>query len=171
MAGAKLPSILVDINTFLKDESFAGRANAVTLPKVVVKTMDMTMAGVAGDMERDLGRLEKLESEITISDYSDKVVDLVGSRESRDEVLELRGAVDRDGQVKTVVVRLQGYWKSTEFNEWAPEKESTMKFAVAVELFHFEMDGKELIYIDKLNNEFRVNGKDRNKEIRTALAQ
>jgi uncharacterized protein len=34
-----------------------------------------------------------------------------------------------------------------------------------------EVDGRELIHIDKLNNRFRVNGKDRNKEIREALAQ
>lgn len=169
--GAKLPSVLVDVNSFFKDESFAGRCNTATLPKVVTKTMDAAMAGVAGDIERDLGRLEKLESEVTISDYSDRVTDLLGARESRDEVFTLRGAVDRDGVIKTAIVRMQGFWKSVEFNEWAPEKEATMKFAIAVEMFHFEVDGKELIYIDKLNNEFRVNGKDRNKEIRAALAQ
>lgn len=168
---AKLPSILVDINSFFRDESFAGRCNTVTLPKIVVKTMDMVMAGVAGDMERELGRLEKLEAEVTISDYSDRVTSLLGARNSREEVIELRGGVERDSGMKTVIVRLQGFWKSAEFNEWAPEKEATMKFAIAVELFHFELDGKELIYIDKLNNEFRVNGVDRNKELRTALAQ
>jgi P2 family phage contractile tail tube protein len=169
--GAKLPSILVDMNAFFQDESFAGLCNTVALPKVVVKTMDAVMAGVAGDIERDLGRLEKLEAEVTISDYPEKVTDLVGSRESRDEVFTIRGALDRDGAVKTVIVRMQGFWKSTEFNEWAPEKEATMKFGVAVEFFHFEVDGKERIYIDKMNNIFRINGKDRNKEIRQALAQ
>lgn len=169
--GAKLPSVLIDINCFFKDESYAGLANACTLPKVVVKTMDMVLSGSAGDVERDLGRLEKLESEVTISDYADKVTGYVGSRTSRDEVFTLRGAVDVAGTVKTVVVKMQGFWKSIDFNEWAPEKESTMKFAIAVDLFSFEVDGKELIYIDKLNNEFRVNGEDRNKEIRAALAQ
>jgi len=169
--GAKLPSVLIDINSFFKDESFAGRCNTATLPKVVTKTMDAVMSGTAGDVERDLGRLEKLECEVFVSDYSDRVTDLLGSRESRDEVFMLRGAIDRDGAVKTVIVRMQGFWKSAEFNEFAPEKEATMKFGIAVELFHFEVDGKELIYIDKLNNEFRINGKDRNKEIRAALAQ
>lgn len=169
--GAKLPSVLVDINSFFKDESFAGRCNACSLPKVVVKTIDLTMSGVAGDIERDLGRLEKLEADVTVSDYSERITSLLGSRSSRDEVFTLRGAVDIAGVIKTAIVRMQGFWKSTEFNAWEPEKEATMKFAIAVELFHFEIDGKELIYIDKLNNEFRVNGVDRNKEIRTALAQ
>jgi uncharacterized protein len=169
--GAKLPSILVDMNAFFADESFAGLCNTIALPKVVTKTMDAVMAGVAGDIERDLGRLEKLEAEVTISDYSTRVTDYLGSRSSRDEVFSVRGALDRDGAVKTVIVRMQGFWKSAEFNEFAPEKEATMKFGIAVEFFHFEVDGKELIYIDKLNNIFRVNGKDRNKEIRQALAQ
>lgn len=168
---AQLPTILVDVNAFFKDESFAGRCNTVTLPKVVTKTIDQTLAGVAGDIERDVGKLEKLECEVTISDYATKVIDLVGNRESRDEVFAVRGAIDVGGTIKTVVVRQQGFWKSLELNEFKPESEATTKFAIAVEMFELEIDGKEVIYIDKLNNVFRVNGKDRNEAIREALAQ
>ncbi|MFD2954775.1 phage major tail tube protein, partial [Klebsiella pneumoniae] len=46
---AKLPSVLLDINAFFKDESFAGVCNTVTLPKIVTKTTDFVLAGVAGD--------------------------------------------------------------------------------------------------------------------------
>lgn len=168
---AKLPSVLVDINCFFDDESFAGVANTMTLPKIATKTIDMVMSGVAGDMARDVGRLEKLECEVTISDYATRIINLVGSRESREEVFIARGAVDVDGVIKTVVIRQQGFWRELEFNEWAPEKESTNKFAINVEMFEFEMDGREIIHIDKLNNIFRVNGNDRNQPIREALAQ
>lgn len=168
---AKLPSILVDVNAFFKDESFAGLCNTMSIPKILTKTIDQTLSGVAGDIERDVGKLEKLESEVTISDYSEKVLDLIGSRESRDEVFTVRGALDVNGQIKTVVVRQQGFWKGVEFNEFKPESEATSKFSIAVEMFEMEVDGRELIHIDKLNNRFRVNGKDRNKEIREALAQ
>ncbi|UTZ44633.1 phage major tail tube protein [Vibrio campbellii] len=81
---------------------------------MVVKTTDMVLAGYAGDIERDLGKLEKLESEVTISEYNPKVIDLVGDRESRDEQFVIRGALDVDGQIKSVVVRQQGFWKSFE---------------------------------------------------------
>lgn len=168
---AKLPSVLVDMNAFFKDQSYAGLCNTVTLPKVVTKTIDQTMAGVAGDIERDVGKLEKLECEVTITDYSGTVIGLVGSRDSRDEVFTLRGAVDVDGTIKTVIVRQQGFWKSVEFNEWKPESEATTKFAIAVEMFELEIDGTEVIHIDKMNNVFRINGVDRNEAIRTALAQ
>lgn len=168
---AKLPSVLNDINAFFKDESYAGLCNTVTLPKVVVKTVDQVLAGVAGDIERDVGKLEKLESEVTISDYSPKVLALVGSRTSRDEVFVVRGAMDRDGEISTVIVRQAGFWKSTEFNEFKPETEATTKFAIAVEFYELEIDGTEVIHIDKMNNIFRVGGVDRNEEIRAALAQ
>lgn len=168
---AKLPTVLVDINAFFKDKSFAGLCNLVTLPKIATKTIDQTLAGVAGDIERDIGKLEKLECEVTISDYSRDVIDLVGSRKSRDEVFTLRGAIDAEGAIKTLVVHMQGFWKSVEFAEFKPETETTTKFAIAVDMFELELDGVELIHIDKLNNIFRINGSDRNTEIRQALAQ
>ncbi|MFW1108924.1 hypothetical protein CGI16_23265 [Vibrio parahaemolyticus] len=169
---AKLPSVLVDINAFFKDESFAGVCNTVTLPKIVTKTTDFVLAGVAGDIERDLGKLEKLESEVTISDYSSKVIDLVGNRESRDQQFVIRGAVDVDGTIKSVVVRMQGFWKSYEHGgDFKPEEEAALKFAIGVEVYELEIDGKEVVFIDKLNNVFRVNGNDRNQAIREALAQ
>ncbi len=169
---ARLPSVINDINAFFKDESFAGVCNTVTLPKVVVKTTDMVLAGYAGDIERDLGKLEKLESEVTISEYNSKVIDLVGNRESRDEQFVIRGALDVDGQIKSVVVRQQGFWKSYEHGgDFKGEEEAALKFAIAVEVYGLEIDGKEVVFIDKPNNIFRVNGKDRNQAIREALAQ
>ncbi|PMN73146.1 phage major tail tube protein [Enterovibrio norvegicus] len=169
---ARLPSIINDINAFFKDESFAGLCNTVTLPKVVVKTTDMVLAGYAGDIERDLGKLEKLESEVTISAFDPKVIDLVGDRASRDEQFVIRGAVDADGQIKSVIIRMQGFWKSYEHGgDFKGEEEATLKFAIAVDVYGLEIDGKEVVFIDKPNNIFRVNGKDRNQAIREALAQ
>lgn len=168
---SRLPTIINDINAFIKDTEFAGLANVATLPKIVTKTTDMVLAGVAGDIERDLGKLEKLESDVTISDYSPLVIDLIGSRSSREETLTLRGALDVGDKISTLVIKMQGFWKSLEFNEFKPETEATTKFAIAVEVYTLELDGKEIIHIDKMNNIFRVNGNDRNKEIREALAQ
>ncbi|HGY9586741.1 TPA: phage major tail tube protein [Vibrio harveyi] len=171
MAG-RIPSVLVDFNAFLKNESFAGQANKMTIPKIVTKTIDFDGAGIGGTMKRDVGKLEAMESEVTISDYPEKVFDLIGSRESRDEQFVVKGALDVGGQIKSVVVRQSGFWRETEFNEWAAGGvEATTKFVIDVEFFELEVDGKEVLHIDKLNNVFRVNGKDRNKEIRQALGQ
>lgn len=171
MAG-RIPSVLVDFNAFLKNESFAGVANKLTIPKVVTKTIDFEGAGIGGTMKRDVGKLEAMESEVTFSDYTEKAFDLIGSRESRDEQFVVKGALDVAGKIKSVVVRQSGFWREIEFNGWdAGGVEATTKFVIDVEFFELEIDSKEVIHIDKLNNVFRVNGKDRNKEIRQALGQ
>lgn len=168
---ATLPGVLQDINAFFQDESFAGICNTMTLPKIVVKTVDQTLSGFAGDIERSLGKLEKLETEVTISSFKPRVIGLVGSRSSRDEVFVVRGAVEVGGSISTVIVRQSGLWKSLELNEFKPETETSTKFAIAVEYFEMEIDGVEVIYIDKANNIFRTNGVDHNEAKRAALAQ
>lgn len=172
MAG-RIPSVLADFNAFFKNESYAGLANKVTLPKIAVKTIDFDGAGIGGTMKRDVGKLEAMESEITISDYASKVLDNIGSRESRDEQIVFRGALDQNGQIKTCIVRMSGFWREVEFNEWAAGGvEATTKFVIDIEFIEIELDGAILFKVDKLNNEFvGPNGKDRNKEIRQALGQ
>lgn len=168
---ARMPSVLSDINAFFRDDSYAGQCNTVTLPKIAVKTATYVMAGVGGDIEKSLNKLEAMESTVTISNYADRVINLLGSNDSRDEVMTFRGAMDDDGTIRTVVVRQQGFWKQLDFNEWKPEEEATNQFTIAVEMFELEIDGREIIHIDKMNNRFRVNGVDRNAAIRAALAQ
>lgn len=169
---AQLPSMLVDINAFFKDQSFAGLCNTVTLPKVVTKTVDQVLAGVAGDIARNIGKLEKLECEVTIADYATKIIDLVGDPNSRDEQFIIRGFLDTHDTQKSVMVKMQGFWKSMEYGgEFKPEEEAAMKFAIDVEVYTVEIENDEIIHIDKMNNIFRVNGKDRNQKWREALAQ
>jgi P2 family phage contractile tail tube protein len=168
---ARLPSVLQDMNAFFRDSSYAGQCNTVTLPTVAVKTADFVMAGVGGDMQKGLNKLEAMESTVTISNYAPRIIGLLGSNDSRDEVMTFRGALDDDGTIRTVIVRQQGLWKQMEFNEWAPESEGTNQFTISVEMFELEIDGQEVIHVDKMNNVFRVNGVDRNAAIRSALAQ
>ncbi|MDE1464783.1 phage major tail tube protein [Spartinivicinus poritis] len=164
-----VPSILTDMNAFFKDESFVGICNTITLPKVAYKTSDFTLAGVAGDIERSLHKLEKLEAEVTVSDYNAKVIDLLGQPESKQEEFRIRGSLDVNGEIKAIMVKLKGLWKSMEFNEFKPESEATLKFAIVADVYEFEMDNNQLIYIDKKNYEVKINGVDRTKAIREAL--
>ncbi|WP_163836959.1 phage major tail tube protein [Spartinivicinus ruber] len=166
---ASVPSILTDMNAFFKDESFAGICNTITLPKIAFKTSDFTAAGIAGDIERSLHRLEKLEAEVTISSYSNKVLELLGQPESTQEEFRIRGSLDVNGDIKAIMIKLRGLWKSMELNEFKPESEATMKFAIVPDLYQFELEGSELFYIDKKNYEVRINGEDRTKKIREAL--
>lgn len=168
---SRMPSVLTDMNAFFADESFAGIANTITLPTIAVKTVDMTLSGFAGDIERDVGKLEKLETQVTISDYSSKVTGFVGARSSRDEVMSFRGALDVDGEIVPVIVKASGFWKSVGFNDWTVGVETTTQFTITLNMFEITVNGNELFHIDKDLNIFRVNGVDRNEAIRSALAQ
>ncbi|MGL5589075.1 MAG: phage major tail tube protein [Aeromonas veronii] len=168
---AKLPHILSDMNVFLMDETFAGQMNKMTMPEFVLKVVDKVTSGTAGTIERSLGRLEKLESEVRIEAYHARVTGLVGSNKGREETLILRGALDVDGGHVPLIVRFNGLWKSMALGEWAPESEVDIKCKVAIEHFELEIDGKEFIYIDKLTNVWRMNGVDLTKEIRACLGQ
>lgn len=168
---ARLPSVIVDMNCFFQDESFAGLINKLTLPKIAVKMAEKAMSGTAGTVERSLGRLEKLEGDITIEAFHPKVLEMPGSNDSRSELFIVKGALDQDGTIADLVVRFSGFWKDVELGEVNPEKEMEVKSSIAIEHFELEIDGKELIYIDKLTNVWRMNGKDRTKEIRRALGQ
>lgn len=168
---AKLPHILTDMNVFLKDETFAGHMNKMTMPKFVLKVVEKALSGSAGAIERSLGRLEKLESEVSIEAFHPVVIGLVGSNASREETLILRGALDVDGGHVPLVVRFSGLWKDLDLGEFKPEGEVEVKSNVAIEHFELEIDGKEFIYVDKLTNVWRMNGVDLTKDIRACIGQ
>lgn len=168
---AKLPHVLTDMNAFLKDESYAGQLNSMTMPKFVVKMVEKATSGTAGAIERSLGRLEKLETEINMEAFAPEIIGMVGSNASRDEVVIIRGALDVDGGHVPLVVRLSGFWADLDMGELKPEGETNVKSRVAIEHFELEIDGREIIYLDKLTNIWRMNGVDRTAEIRACLGQ
>ena len=168
---AKLPHILTDMNVHLMDETFAGQMNKMTMPEFILKVVEKVTSGTAGSIERSLGRLEKLESEVSLEAFHPRVQGLVGSNASRDETLILRGALDVDGGHVPLVVRFSGLWKSLNLGEFKPEGEIDIKSNVAIEHFELEIDGKEFIYVDKMTNVWRRNGVDLTKRIRECLGQ
>ena len=169
----KIPSVLADFNAFFADKSYAGRANKVTLPKIAVKTIEIEGAGIGGSIKRSLGKLEAMESEVTVSDYDEKLIGFVGDPRSRNEPILFRGALDQNGEIKTCLVRMRGFWSEMDFNEWSGGgSEATQKFKIEIEFLEIELNGKKLLTIDKLNNDFiGPDGVNKNKLIKQALGQ
>lgn len=168
---AKLPHVLTDMNVFIKEDTFAGQLNKMTMPEFVLKTAEKVTSGTAGAIERSLGRLEKLESEIIMEAFDSRLFGLIGNPEARDEMIILRGALDIGSEHVQLTVRMSGLWKSLALGEFAPEAEIELKSNVAIEHFELEIDGREFIYIDKLTNVVRFDGVDMTKQIRACLGQ
>lgn len=168
---AKLPHVLTDLNVFIDGDTFAGQLNKMTMPKFILKTVEKLTSGTAGSIERSLGRLEKLESEITMEAYDQRLMALPGNPASRDEVVIVRGALDVGSEHAEVICRFSGLWKDLDLGEWSPEKEVELKSMVAIEHFELEIDGREYVYVDKLTNVWRMGGVDLTKQIRACLGQ
>ncbi|MGL5286163.1 MAG: phage major tail tube protein [Aeromonas sp.] len=167
----KLPHILTDMNVFMLDESFAGQVNTMTMPKIAYKVVEKILSGAAGTIDRSLGRLEKMEIEVNIEAFNDRLIGMVGSNDAREEVVVVKGALDVDGTHKQIIVRFSGFWRDLDPGEFKPEGETAVKSMVSLEHYELELDGRELVYVDVLTNVVRFNGVDRTAEIRACLGQ
>ncbi len=72
-----LPKTLKNFNLFIEGESYAGRIEELTLPKLSRKMEKYRGGGLNGDIEIDLG-MEKLEMEFTLREYSREVLNQWG---------------------------------------------------------------------------------------------
>lgn len=164
----RYPSILEDINLFIDDNSFAGEIKKQKLPDVSLKVEAFRPGGIGMEIEQATG-LEKMDTELELYSYDKRVLGLVGKRTSRDTPLVARGAVMSDGEMRTVVVRMQGLWKKYEGGDWEPAKEGVTKFTVNLDHYELEIDGEEIYYIDAKTKVFRINGEDQFEALREAL--
>lgn len=168
--GAKIPSVLMDFNTILNGDSYAGIANKITLPPITMKTVDYDGTGMTGSGARDVGKMDKQQLAVTLSDYNSNMVGLVGSRDSKDNQLIFKGALDRNGDIKACKVTCSGYWSGATPADWTPGVEATMDFTVELDYYKLEIDDKIIWEIDRLNNKFiGPDGVDRNQKVNEAL--
>lgn len=164
----RYPSILEDFNAFINDNSYAGEVKKAKLPDVSLKTESFRPGGIGMEIEQATG-LEKMDVELEMATYDKRILGLVGKRTSRDTPLVLRGGVTSDGELKTVVVKMQGLWKKYEGGDWEAAKEGVTKFSVNLDHYELEIDGEEIYYIDAKTKVFRVNGEDQYEQLRQAL--
>ncbi|MCX8017175.1 MAG: phage major tail tube protein [Rhodocyclaceae bacterium] len=165
-----LPKVLKNMNLFVDGRGYAGRVDEIQLPKLALKTEEHRAGGMDAPIEIELG-MEKLEAELTVSDYDAELFRLFGLLESRSVPLTLRGAVQAQGQpqAQPVVVQLQGGIRSLEPSAWKPGDKSTIKASVAAHYYKLSINGADLIEIDLLNLVRRVGGVDQLASVRQAI--
>ena len=114
--------------------------------------------------------MEKLESNLTISDYDPEVFKLFGLLDRQDTPVTVRGAIQRQGETaQAVVIALRGGWKEIDSGTWKPGDKSTLKVAVAVNYFKLTIAGQEIVEIDAINLVRKVGGVDQMADIRNAI--
>ena len=163
-----LPKILKNFNAYVDGRGYAGRIEEITLPKLTIKTEDYQGAGMSAPVEIDLG-MEKLEMDLTFSEYDPELFKLFGLTNGSEFALTLRGALQGSGETSPVVINVRGYFKEMDFDSWKPAEKATLKCSVACNYYKLTIDGVELIEIDPINMVRTVNGADQLSEIRQAL--
>jgi P2 family phage contractile tail tube protein len=110
----QLPKVLKNMNLFVDGRGFAGRVDEIQLPKLALKTEEHRAGGMDAPIEIDLG-MDKLEAELTLSDYDPQVFKLFGLLDVQATPITLRGAIQAQGEAaKPVVVNLRGGLKAIE---------------------------------------------------------
>lgn len=110
-----LPKILKNFNVFVDGRGYAGRVEEITLPKLTIKTEEYQGAGMSAPVEIDMG-LEKLEMDLTFSEYDQELFKLFGLTNGSEFALTIRGALQGTGNTLPVIINVRGYFKEMDFD-------------------------------------------------------
>ena len=123
---------------------------------------------MSAPVEIDMG-LEKLEMDMTFSEYDPELFKLFGLTNGSEVAFTIRGALQGSGETSPVVINVRGFFKELDFDSWTPAEKATLKCSVACTYYKLTINGVELIEIDPINMIRNVNGSDQLIKIREAL--
>ena len=163
-----IPKVLKNFNLFVDGRGYAGRVDEVTLPKLSLKTEEFIGGGMDVPFELDMG-MNKLECDLTISEYDVEIIKMFGLREGAQVPLTMRGGLDGESGVTPVVINITGAWRDLDFGGWKAGEKAPLKVSVAARYYRLEIDGTELVEIDAENMVRKINGADQLEAMRSAL--
>ncbi len=165
----RIPKVLKNFNLFIKGKGFAGRVQEVTLPKLSIKTEEYSSGGMDIPVDLDMG-MEKMECQMTLSEYNPDVLKLFGlaSRSPVDAVL--KGALDDEESVTKVQVELRGMWKELDMGSWKTGEKQTLTASMSVRYYKLTIGPEVLVEIDATNFERKIYGADQLAQVRDILS-
>ena len=163
---AELPKTLKDFTIFLAGDEWGGRVLEGTPPKLALKTEEYLAGGMSAPVDIDMGTVEKLECELTFSEYAAGLYQQFGVA---DTLLTLRGAATNGTTTETVTYEMRGLIREIDPGAFKRGEQGSLKVTVTLSYLKVTIGGTEVIEIDPLNNIRRVGGKDQLADIRNAL--
>ena len=166
-----IPEKINDFNAYLDGNRMIGVGSSVTLPEVKMKSSTISGAGIGGEIESpDIGQFEPMEQEIQFSTLYSSAADMLSPLSPVHLTLRAAQQVStKSGGYAFKGLRVVEMGKVKSFNPGKIEKGSGMEATVKIEVTYLmiEVDGEQLVEIDKLNGVYKVNGKDMLADIRT----
>ena len=164
-----IPQVLFETNLFLGGISFSGDVPSVTLPKLTVKTDSFRGGGMGGEIEMDMG-LEKLEASFVTTGVRRESMKYFGLADQTSCNAVFRGAFKGlGGKVTPVIATMRGMLKELDMGDWKPGDKAENKYAMALQYYKLEVDGRVMYEIDMVNCVRVIDGVDQLAAERNAI--
>lgn len=160
---AEIPDKVVGFNVYTNGERI-GTTGKVDTPEFKMKTSTMSGAGISGEIDSPtLGQWEATEHEIPLALAGKDMALLL--QQGMNVQLIYRGSTQvalKSGGSALKPIRIVEGGMVKGFKGGSLEAGGQMEASVTIETVRYKMEsnGEELIAIDKLNDVYRVNGKD-----------
>lgn len=166
----KLPQTLTDFNLFLDGGVTRGVVSEIKLPDVAFETLEKNLSGYAGSFEVLTGRVGKLDAEIVCDSYAvEPISALIGSEESAQFPVILRGSLRSGGEDKGLKIIMQGVWSKYSQEPLKVNGEVKNRYSLSLQRYAAYHGAFELFYFDLPTWTIRTGGIDRTKDIRANL--
>lgn len=159
-----IPEKINDYNVYLDGNKMIGVAASATLPEVNMMTSTVSGVGVSGELDSPtIGQFESMEQEIQFNTLYSSAMDMLNPLSTVNLTFRAAQQVyDKTGGYAFKGLRVVEMGRVKKLNPGKIEKGESMEATVTMELTYImiEVDGKQLLEVDKLNGVYKVNGID-----------
>ena len=159
-----VPEKVNDANAYLDGVKMIGVGASFDLPEINMKTSTISGLGISGEIDSPvIGQFESMEQEIQFNTLYSSAVDMLNPLKTINLTFRAAQQVyDKTGGYAFKGLRVVMEGRVKKFKPGKIEKGEGMEASVTLELTSIlvEVDGTEVLAIDKLNGVYRVNGED-----------
>lgn len=170
-----IPEKLINFTCYLNGGTEIAGMVDVTLPTIEYLTETLSGAGIAGEIESITpGHTSAMSFSINFRSLVDKNISLI---KPETYAFEVKGALqETDPKTKKIIVRslavaVRGVPKKSDLGKLAPGKQTDSTGEFTCEYLKVDIDGKNIVEIDKHNMKHAIDGKDFLAEVRAALGK
>lgn len=158
--------LLQAFRAFIEDSLFLGTSK-VTLPKLEFLSETVTGDGILGETEViALGQTKVIKIPIELTNLEEKAFLLLNPTGIN---LTFRGAKQMESRIQPIKVVVKGKLTSFELGDFETAKKMGSKVELITDYLSIDMDGVNVLELDKKNYVYKVNGVDMLAELKLAL--
>lgn len=162
--GKNIPTKVNRYNVYNEAERLLGVGEEMPLPDFESSSETVSGAGILGEIEDPtIGYFTNQEMDVPFRVLDQEAVDLLD--QTKTVRLTIRGAtqtVDSEGEIKFRSIRVVVRGRSKKFSPGKLKAGNGMDTGVGLTVLYIliEVDGKSVLELDKLNEVYKINGKD-----------